>query len=108
MTVAASHRRNAEVYTACAALVRDVDEVARSLEGAGDSRLAQWVRRSALTLALLVAEGDRRRAAVEVERVLRDLDVCARRVLPIAPALRGLDRAEKLQLLLVGPGVATR
>jgi hypothetical protein len=64
VAVAAQHRRNAEVYQACAALVRDVDEVARSLEGDGDPRLAQWVRRSALTLAMLVAEGDRRRAVV--------------------------------------------
>jgi hypothetical protein len=101
--VATVHRRNAEVYANCAALVREVDEVARSLEGNGDPRLAQWVRRSALTLALLVAEGDRRRAVVEVERVMRDLDVCSRRVLPVAPALRGLDRAEKLQQLLAGP-----
>ena len=88
-------------------LVRDVDEVARSLEGRGDPKLARWVRRSALTLARLVAEGDRPRAVVELDRVLRDLDVCARRVVPVAPAVRGLNHAEELQQLLRARHVRT-
>ena len=98
-------RRNLRLYLACGDLVREVDEAASEGEAAGLHRLAQWMRRSVLSLALLVSEGqpDEARTLREVERVEQDLVVFFRHVGWCLPALRALVLLDRVRVMVECP-----
>lgn len=98
-------RRNVRLYLACGELVREVDRAADEADAAGLRHLGQWMRRSVLTLALLVAERepDEDRTVREIERVVEDLLVFGRHVGPCLPALRALDLLDRVRVMVEIP-----
>lgn len=98
-------RRNVRLYAACADLVREVDATADAVEDAGLHRLAQWMRRPVLTLALLVCERDpdEARALAEADRVGDDLVVAARHLGVVPSIVRAELVLERVRDLIGGP-----
>lgn len=101
-------RRNVRLYVACGELVREVDRAASEGEAAGLHRLAQWMRRSVLSLALLVSEEepDEPRIVREVDRVEQDLVVFTKHVGACTPALRAIVLLERVRVMVEVPSGA--